>query len=161
VCEHTTSGGRAHIFVAGREFAVIAGDFIEISQFGIITEHGTVSVGSDPATISYNGDGGGELLITSGGNGYIFTLATNVLSTVAALAGIATMGDSLDGYFIVLDAAASKFYISDLLDGTTWDPTMFAQRTIASDPWTSMIVNGRYVWLLGTETSEVWYDAGQ
>lgn len=156
----TAGPGSAHFFLAGREFAIIGTKFIEIDQYGVQTERGTVTVDSNPATISSNGDAGGQLFITSGGNGYLFTLATNTFASIAALAGIATMGDQLDGYFLCLDAGTSTLFISDLLDGATWDPTQYAQRTIAADPWVSMKVANRYIYLFGTETSEAWYDAG-
>ncbi len=157
----TTDPGRAHFYQDGREFAVIGATFYEIDSAGALTSRGTVTLDAKPATISSNGDGGGELFITSGTNGYIFTLATDTLSTVSALAGKCTMGDQLDGYFLVFDGTTSTLYISNLLDGTTWTTgTDFAQRSVASDPWVSMKVLGRYIWLFGEYTSEVWYNAG-
>jgi len=157
----TSNPGRAHFFQSGREFAVIGTKFYEINGAGALTSRGTVAVDSNPATICSNGDGGGELFITSGGNGYIFTLASNTLSTVAALNGIATMGDFMEGYFLALDAATSTLYISNLFDGTTWDTgTDYAQRSVGSDPWVAMKVLGRYVWLMGSKTMEAWYNSG-
>lgn len=150
----------AHEFYAGREFAVIGAILYEIGQFGAVTNRGTVVLGTNPATISYNGSGGGELFITAGDSGYTFNLATNVFAAIAFLAGKATMGAYLDGYFMALDASNSTLYISDLLDGTTWDPTNFAQRSQAPDGWVSLKVNSKFIWLFGSETSEVWYDAG-
>lgn len=152
--------GRAHYFRDGREFAVVGSNFLEVFENGGVISRGTVAINANPATISGNGDGGDQLFITSGDNGYIFQLSTNVLTQVAFLTGKATMGDHLNGFFLALDAKTSTFHISNLLDGLTWDPTQFAQRSVAPDPWRAMRVLGRYVWLLGEETSEVWYDAG-
>lgn len=152
------SPGRAHVFEDGREFAVIGGTFYELDLDGNLTSRGTVAVDSHPATISTNGDGGGQLFLTSGNNGYVFTLSSNVFAQVRT--GATTMGAHLDGYFLALDAATSTLFLSDLLDGTTWDPTQFAQRSIGSDPWVSMKVLGRYIWLFGEKTTEVWYNAG-
>lgn len=133
----------------------------EIGKFGTLTTRGTVAIDANPATICSNGDGGGQLFVTSGGNGYVYNLTTNTLTQIAALNGKATMGDYLDGYFLCLDGANSTFYISALLDGTSWATGVdFAQRTTASDPWVSMKVQGRNVWLFGEVTSEVWYDTG-
>src|SRR3990172_9537051 len=148
--------GRAHFFENDREFAVIGSTFYEVSSTGILTSRGTVTLDDNPATISSNGDGGGQLFITSGTNGFVFNLSTNVLTQVTALNGKATMGGQLDGYFLALDGAASTLYISNLLDGSVWTTgSDFAQRSIASDPWISMKVLGRYVVLLGEQTSEV------
>jgi hypothetical protein len=161
VGEHTSGPGRAHFAMAGREFAVIATSLVEIDSAGTVTVRGTVAIDGNPATINSNGDAGGELFITSGGNGYIFNLGTNVLTQVAALNGKATMGAHLDGYFLALDANTSTWYFSGLLDGLTWTTGVdFVQRSAAPDPWKSFIVLGQYIILLGEQTSEVWYDAG-
>lgn len=154
--------GRAHFFENGREFMVIGTIFYEMNSSGsTLTSRGTVAIDDQPATISSNGDGGGELLVTSGTNGYVYDLDLNTLTQIAALNGKASMGDQLDGYFLVLDGATSTLYTSALLDGTSWTTGVdFAQRSIASDPWVSMRVLGRYIWLLGEQTSEVWYNVG-
>jgi hypothetical protein len=71
------------------------------------------------------------------------------------------MAGMIDGYFLSFDASDSKFYISALNDGTSWDATQYAQRSIAPDPWKAMVVDGsRQIWLIGEQTGEVWYDAG-
>lgn len=150
--------GRANFAQSGRNFAVCGSQLLEIDQFWNITVRGTLAVDGNPATICSNGDGGDQLFITSGGNGYCYVLTTNVLTQV--LTGDASQGDFLDGYFIAFNNLTSTFRISDLLDGTTWDPTQFAQRSTAGDPWVSMKVANRFIYLLGQETSEVWYNAG-
>lgn len=156
----TQGPGRAHFAMDSREFAVIGTTLYEVDSAGALTSRGTVALNSDPATISSNGDGGGQLFITSGGNGYVYTLSTNVLASISFLAGKATMGAQLDGYFLALDAATSTMYISDLLAGATWTSTQFAQRSIAPDPFISMVVSGRYIYLFGEYTTELWYNNG-
>ena len=161
--------GRAHIFASEREFVIIGATLYEVSEIltpsvsgpasSQLTSRGSVTGDINPATISSNGDAGDQLFITSGTNGYVFDLTTNILSAVAFLAGKATMGAFLDGYFLCLDKATSTLYISDLLDGSTWDPTQFVTRVGSPDPWVSMIVN-QYIYLLGSKTSEVWFDSG-
>jgi hypothetical protein len=164
-----SGGGRAHIFTSGREFVIIATKLYEVPELltpsidgpstSQLIDRGTVASDQNPATMQGNGDAGDQIFITSGGNGYIYDLVADTLTAVAALAGKATMGGYLDGYFLALDATTSTLWISDLLDGTTWDPTQFIVRVGASDPWVSMIVN-QYIYLLGSQTSEVWFDAG-
>jgi hypothetical protein len=154
----TDSPGRAHFEHEGRAFAVIGAQFLEYDSGGAVTIRGTVVVDSNPATICTNGDGGGQVFVTSGGNGYLFDLTSNVFTQVRT--GATTMGAHLDGYFLALDAATSTVYLSDLLDGATWDPTQFAQRSIRPDGWVSMKVLDRFIWLFGSKTSEVWYDSG-
>src|SRR5258708_863894 len=68
----------------------------------------------------------------------------------------------IDGYFVAFDATVPQIRVSPLNDSSgVWDPTQFAQRSIAPDPWKAMVVDGnRQIWLIGEQTSEVWYDAG-
>jgi hypothetical protein len=51
-------------------------------------------------------------------------------------------------------------FISDLLDFTTWDPTQYIQNSISSDNWVAMKVANRYIYLWGSNTGQIWYDAG-
>ncbi len=159
--------GRAHFFENGREFAVIGNAFYEVFLGGTLV-HRPVTAGTPiiddglPATISSNGDGGDQLFITSAMSGYIYNLTTNGLTEVFALHGRARMGAYVDGFFIALDSQSSTLLISKLLDGLTWATgTDFAQRTIAGDPWVSMKVLNRQIYLLGQETSEVWYNTAE
>ena len=156
--------GRAMAVAAGRMFCVMGRTLYEISDAYVLPSRNpsTPMVNDgNPATISWNGDGGGQLLITSGNYAYLFTLSSNAFTQVRdpSSDGGSTMGVQLDGYFIVLDTATSTIYLSDLLDGATWSATQFAQRSIASDPWVSMAVLNRQLWLLGSRTSEVWYNS--
>lgn len=156
----TNIGGRALFSMNDRTFAVMGPTLYELFSSATSTNRGTVAQDNNPATISYNGPTGGQLFITSGGNGYIFTLATNVLTQV--LTGDATMGGMLDGYFIAFAATTSRIRLSNLNDGATWDPTQFAARNAAPDPWKAMVVASQPpgVWLIGEQSGEVWYDAG-
>ena len=159
-----TTGGRALIGVtdAGTErcFGVIGATLVEFFDAGVSPiDRGTVAVDANPATLSTNGDGGRELLITSGDLAYSFDLATNRLAT--ELTSGATMGAALDGYGIVFNVADSSIRISGQFDMTTWDATQTAQRTRGSDAWRAMHVTPYgYICLPGTRTGEFWYDAG-
>lgn len=153
--------GRAHIFISGREFAVVGTAFVEYDVDGVATSRGTVASDDNPATISANGANGDQLFITSGGSGYIFTLSTNAFAIIASQPWTTVLqGAFLDSYFIALDPTEGRIYVSDLLDGTTWDPLQYAERSLAPDPWIAMAVFGRNLWLFGSQTSEVWYNVG-
>lgn len=140
-----------------RCFSAISNALVEVSSDWILTNRGTLAEDTNIATLVSNGDGGGQLFATSGGQGYCLDLVTNVLTNPVSAVTLASM---VDGYIVALDATTSTLKISDLLDANTWDPTQFAQRTAQPDPWRSMVVNYNEIWLLGSQTSEVWYDAG-
>lgn len=158
-------GWRATWQMNGRCFGVCQDTLYEITMSGgsfVATSRGTVALDNNPATICTNGDGGGQLFITSGGNGYCYDLSTDVLTQVAALNGKATQGDYLGGYFLAFDAATSTVYFSDLLDGQTWDPTNFWQRTSQPDRWVAMkVTSWNYIFLIGEQTGEGWYPNGE
>jgi len=120
---------------------------------------GSTGIVDDGAPVSWtsSGDAGLELLILSAGKCYCLNLETNVLALV--LDG-ATFGGYLDGYFVALDAGSSTLKVSGRLDGFTWDASQVAQRTTGGDRWLAMAVHNQQIWLLGSQTSEVWYDAG-
>ena len=151
------SPGRGIFSENDRCFAVIGAALYEVFADGTKTSRGTVATDQYPATMVTNGDGGGELFITSGNTGYILNLSTNGLSSVVASV---TMGGMIDGFFVALDIDTSTLRISDLLDGTTWDSTQIAQRSTAPDPWKALLVKYPRIWLLGEQTGDVWYNAG-
>ena len=66
-------GYRAMFEMNGRAFGVVQDTFYEFTfpaEIGTATSRGTVALDNNPATISTNGEGGDQLFITSGGNGY-------------------------------------------------------------------------------------------
>lgn len=156
------SPGRRLFSESGRMFAVIGTDLYEILQNDTYVKRNgatALAVNGNPATLCTNGDGGAELAISSGGALYILDLLTHVFTHVAGV--VADRVDMLNGYFLAFNLAQHEFRISDLLDGLTWDPTQFAQRTIAPDPWQTGCANGySEYWLLGQYTTEIWRDTG-
>lgn len=140
----------------GRMWAVGATGLFEVTETGL-SAVGAVLQDRYPATFCSNGDGGDQVLVTSGDSAYVLDRTSNVLTL--AVTG-ARVGAFLDGYFLVLDAATSTLAISDLLDGLTWNPTQIAQRSAGADQWQSMIVSHRDLWLFGSESTEIWTNQG-
>lgn len=142
----------------GRTFAVAGLGFYEVFSDASYALRGNVLQNGNPATISSSGDAGGQLFITSGNNGYIFDLNTNVF-TGPVLTGV-LQGAYLDGFFLALDADTSTLKVSNLLNGLVWDPTQVAERTQGSDQWRAMVVNYAQIWLFGSQTTEIWENVG-
>lgn len=160
-CRAMFSMGTGSTSISGRTFAIFGSTLFELFANGTSSNRGTVATDSNPATICTNGDGGFQLFITSGGNGYNYDLLTNTLTAIATLAGAATMGGQLYGYFVAFDAVRNQIRISALFDGTVWDPTQFLARSIGADPWTAMLVTPYgQIFLPGSETGEFLYNAG-
>lgn len=142
-----------------RCFALMGASFVEIDSAGTVTVRGTVAVDGNPGTISTNGVGGGQLLITSGSNAYSYDLGSNTLTL--EVTGEATMGAVLYGFGLIFDKTTGRVRLSDLFDLTAWDPTQYFERSINTDPWQAMHVTPYgYIVLPGTQTGESWFNAG-
>jgi hypothetical protein len=161
----TTAPSRATWNENGRVFEVAGYGFYELVFTGgawSTTLWGTVANDGNPATICSNGQAGGQLFITAGGIGYIFSLTGNTLTPVlpGGAAYGANFGGYVDEYFLALDTRSSTLQISAPLNGLSWNPAQVAQRSNAADPWRALYVVNRLIYLLGEHTSEIWYDAG-
>lgn len=116
-----------------------------------------------PASMAYNGSVGVEMIVASGGEVYLASQAGGTWAWWPAnpvLTGhsIIHVGFA-DSFFLALDST-STLRISESFDGTTWDPTQAVQRTNQPDPWIAMIVIHDQIWLFGTRTTDVWWNAG-
>ncbi|MDA1095306.1 MAG: hypothetical protein O3A25_18900 [Acidobacteria bacterium] len=153
------SAGRGAFALGGRCFFVVGAKLIEVFVTNTYLVRGTVAQDGNPATFSSNGDGGNELFISSGGVGYAYDLLTNTLTT--EIASDCTMTGMSYGFFQYLDLVTSRFYISDLFDGTTWDALQFAANSITPDSWKALLTTTYgQTWLLGEQSGQVWFNNG-
>jgi hypothetical protein len=92
--------------------------------------------------------------------GYTIDLSTN---TFAQVSDSAFMGGNtvsfVDGFLVLNVPATREWYIS-LNDEITFDATDFASKSGYSDKLVGVAVTKRYIYLLGEETTEVWFNAG-
>jgi hypothetical protein len=144
-----TYGGIAYI-VSGNTLYSMAG-------FGTPVIIGTVS-GTGPVSMVDNGT---QLFIACGGPSYIYNNSTGEFGPITDpdFPGALTVG-YLDGYFVFIEPNSQKIWITTLLDGTSIDPLDFASAEGSPDNLVSMIVDHREAWLFGTNSVEVYYDAG-
>jgi hypothetical protein len=144
-----TYGGVAYI-VSGDKLYQMAG-------FGTPVVIGTVS-GTGPVSMVDNGT---QLFIACGGPSYIYNNSTGDFGPITDpdFPGALTVG-YLDGYFVFIEPNSQKVWVTTLLDGTSIDPLDFASAEGSPDNLVSMIVDHREAWLFGTNSVEVYYDAG-
>lgn len=144
----------------GRAWTVAGTVFYEVFADGTTLTRGTVAADPHPVTIHANGDAGDQLGITSGGIFYCYDKTTHALTAAGVGGTVATMGASIDGRFIYLDATTGTLYSSALYNGTTWDPTHYLQST-AGDPWVALCVTpDRLIRVFGETTGEVLVNQG-
>jgi hypothetical protein len=114
--------------------------------------------GTGPVSMSDNGT---QLFIACNGPGFIYNASTGVFSVIndPDYAGAVSVG-FIDGYFVFTQPNSQTFWVTTLYDGSSVDPLDFASAEGSPDGIVSMIVDHREVWLFGTNSIEVWYDAG-
>jgi len=99
------------------------------------------------------------------GTGYVMDMATFTITQEAGFLfapdfiGVGTV-EYLDGYFVFNTPGSNRIYVSDLLDGTTINPLAWANADGSPDlVQTIAVINGE-LWVFGTNSIEVWYNAG-
>lgn len=117
---------------------------------------GTVS-GTGPVSMVDNGT---QLFIACNGPSYIYNATTNAFAQITDpdFPGAVTVG-YLDGYFVFNEPNSQKIWITSLLDGLSVDPLDFASAEGAPDGVVGIIIDHRELWVLGTNSVEVWYNA--
>jgi hypothetical protein len=158
----TDVGTRAMVSIANnRLFAIIGAGLWEFDINGAGTRRGTVALDANPAQLAYNGVIGGQMGIASGGNIYAYDLTTNTL-TGPYLNGGYTHIAYASGFGLAFNATTGKVNLSNLNNLTVWSAAQFFQRSLFADPWRAMFVDqNNLIWLIGTDSFEVWYNTGQ
>jgi len=119
---------------------------------------GNVS-GFGPVSIADNGT---QVFFACNPDGYIYNATTDVFAQITDVdyPGAITVG-FLDGFFVFNEPDSQRWWKTELLDGTSVDPLDFASAEGNPDGLVALCVNHREAWLFGTDTTEVWYNAGQ
>jgi hypothetical protein len=142
-------------------YAVSGDTFYKVETYGRTrlkgTAIGTVT-GTGPVSMSDNGT---QIFIACNPDGFIYNTSTEVFAEITDpdFAGAVTVG-YIDGYFVFNEPNSSRFWVTELLDGTSVEPLAFASAEGDPDNLVSLVVDHREVWLFGTNSVEVWYDAG-
>lgn len=140
----------------GRLIAVGGNTVYDVTVAGGSTSLGIVLNDGNPASIAFNGT---EYMIVSGGRGYILEGTTLTEITDADFAH-ATMVTFVDGYFVILEPESQRIWISGLYDGTSWNALDFGTAEGWPDRVGAIFNDYAELWLLGGETTEVFYNSG-
>jgi len=143
----------------GSDFYVVSGTEVYklTSTTGTPVKLGDVT-GTGPVSIADNGT---QLFFACNPDGYIYNEVTNVFQQITDpdFPGAGSVG-YLDGYFVFNEPNSQKVWVTQLLDGTSVDPLDFASAEGSPDGLVALNVDHREAWLFGTDSVEVWYDAG-
>ena len=117
-----------------------------------------VVTGSGPVSMSDNGD---QLFIACNPDAFVYNFNTLAYTQVTDVdfPGAVTVG-YLDGYFVFNEPNSQRIWITAFFDGTSIDPLDFASAEGSPDGLVGLIIDHREAWLFGTNSVEVWYNAG-
>ena len=147
---HQTNGSDFYV-VSGNEFYKLTGLTATPTLLGTVAGTGPVSIA----------DNGTQLFIAANGPSYIYNEVTNVFAQIIDpdFPGAVTVA-YLDGYFVFNQPNSQFIWVSQLLDGTSVDPLDFASAEGSPDGVVGLIADHRELWVFGTDSVEVWYNAG-
>ena len=147
---HQTRGEDFYV-ASGNEFFQVDGLTQTARKLGNISGTGPVSIA----------DNGTQLFIACGEKGYIYNESTDVFAEITDpdFAGATTVC-YLDGYFVFNQPNSQIIWVSQLLDGTSVEPLDFASAEGSPDGVVGIINDHKELWIFGTDTTEVWYNAG-
>jgi hypothetical protein len=147
---HQTNGSDFYV-VSGNGFYKVTGLTATPTLLGTVTGTGPVSIA----------DNGTQIFLACNPDGFIYNEVTNVFAQITDpdFTGAVTVA-YLDGYFVYNEPDSQKVWVTELLDGTSVDPLDFASAEGSPDGLVAINVDHREAWLFGTDSVEVWYNAG-
>jgi hypothetical protein len=106
-------------------------------------------------------DNGNQLFVACNGPSFIYNATTQAFGQITDpdFTGALTVS-YLDGYFIYIEPNSQLVWSTAILDGTSIDPLDFASAEGSPDNLISSIADHSEEWLFGTNSVEVWYNAG-
>lgn len=147
---HQTRGEDFYV-VSGFEVYKLTGLTATPVKLGDVTGTGPVSIA----------DNGTQIFFACNPDAYIYDESANTFSQITDpdFPGAATVG-YLDGYFVFNEPDSQRIWVTQILDGTQVDPLDFASAEGSPDGVVGVLVDHRECWVFGTDSTEVWYDAG-
>jgi hypothetical protein len=154
---------RGEISFNGRAWAISGTTLYELKVGGVKVPYvGLVNDGQSVSMVVGGAPGASQLLIASGGNGYVFDLQALTLVQVppAMQAGPWATVHFIDGFFIAVIKNSNEFQLSDLEDATNWNLGNVSQVSLFADNVVSSLADHRELWLWGGTRSIVLYNSG-
>ena len=141
----------------GFMYVVSGNQVYKVNSSYTATLLGTVANSPTPVSMVDNGT---QLFIACNGPSYIYNATTNVFQQITDgdFPGAVTVG-YLDGYFVFNEPNSQRIWVTSILDGLSVDPLDFASAEGSPDGVVGIIVDHRELWVLGTNSVEVCYDA--
>ena len=162
---------RGAIRYNGEYYVVSNNKFYHVTVSGSKVELGTLNTSAGRCSLAHNGaNNGKQICIVDGADLYIYKSDVPLFSVITDPADTkydpqcpvnATHVQYMDTFFLVNNPAFSgRFNKSGGYDGYLWDGNEFATAERDSDELEALVVSDRQLWLVGTDTAEVWGNMG-
>lgn len=126
-----------------------------------LTPIGMLKTSYGPVSIRDNGVLGGSAVMVDGPYGYTCELNGENFTQITDPAFLgADRVSYIDGWWIFNRPGTQTFYTNFPQFSLTFDGTYFANKDAASDNLITLQENKEQLWLVGSRTAEIWYDAG-
>lgn len=143
----------------GNDFYVVSG--FEVYKMNSLTgtpvKLGDVT-GTGPVSIADNGT---QIFFACNPDAFIYDESNDTFTQITDpdFPGAVTVG-YLDGYFVFNEPNSQRIWVTQLYDGFQIDPLDFASAEGSPDGVVGVFVDHRECWVFGTDSTEVWYNAG-
>jgi hypothetical protein len=150
------------VYTLGNFLYVASGlEFYKVNSSYVATKLGDIT-GTGPVSMADNGT---QIFIACNPDGYIYNATTDVFAKITDedFPGAVTVG-YLDGYFVFNEPNSQRVWVTSLAPvdpATGFDALDFASAEGSPDGLVSLIIDHREAWLFGTNSVEVWYNAGE
>lgn len=153
----------------GAMFTVVGNHLYSVDGTGSLTDLGAIADLPGPVSMS---DNGLVLVLVDGtATGYVVDLTSNQLSTIQDPNFLgANRVAYIDTYFAFNQPGTNKFFISlstpsyamltNPVAGSAFDPLDIAAKVGSPDILSALIAVHGQLWLIGTISTEVWYNSG-
>jgi hypothetical protein len=143
----------------GPEAFVVSGD--TLYKIGQTLGVSTIGVLASSAHQVSMADNGLQLFIACGANAFIYTKSTGILEEIADVdfPGASSVVH-VDGYFCFCEPLTQRLWWTAIYDGSSIDALDYASAEGHPDKTVAVKAVGREVWLLGTNSTEVFYNTG-
>lgn len=155
------SGPIRGLHVMGTTLYAVSGDQLySVSSSGVGTNLGTLAGRERTESRVDMADNGRQLvIINSDGKGTVYDGTTLAAITDPDFPRASSLS-YVDGYFLFTRPNTGQWFISDLLEATSYDALDFATAETYPDPLVKVYVDHREVWLFGTKSTEIWSNTG-
>jgi len=144
---------------SGSDFYVVSGNSVyKLASLTATPVLLGVVTGTGPVSIADNGT---QIFFACNPDSYIYNTSTQIFGQITDVdfPGAVTV-QYLDGYFVFNEPDSQLLWITSLLDGTSIDPLDFVSVEGSPDGIVAIAVTHRELWVFGSDSVEVWYDAG-